>query len=158
MPKKLRETPNIVSTKAPKWPRWTKFWYYHRFCSDSDVLDVKMNNECRASPLVSQMTAFEGCRRPSFTLVGDSETRAGELYILTLHCQMSLDLVEEFVALVKHYNPGLKQLLRSHSIHRHVARRIGFRAFARYWTPCHMLLTLDNNVCTTRHWSNRIGK
>ena len=60
VPKKTRGTMTIVPAYRNKWPRWTKYWFYYRVCSDEDVADALANNLLKAHIVVCETTFMEG--------------------------------------------------------------------------------------------------
>ena len=83
VPKKTRGTITIVPTYQNKWPRWTKYWFYHRVCPDGDVQEAKANGWERASLLISTLAEWKGNQLPTFSKTIEEEAHSGYAFMLT---------------------------------------------------------------------------
>ena len=99
VPKKTCGTVTIVPTYRNKWPQWTKFWFYHCVCTNSEVQEVEANGWGRASLLISTLAEWEGNRLLTFSKSTEEEACSGDAFSLTSWFQISHDLIEEWVAL-----------------------------------------------------------
>lgn len=81
--KKTRSTISIVPTYRNKWPQWTKFWFYHRVYTDTEVQVAEANGKEHSSPLVSTLAKWEGERLPTFSQSSVEEARCGDAFALT---------------------------------------------------------------------------
>lgn len=49
----------IVPAYRNKWPHWTDYWFYHRVCSNEDVIEALTIDLQKAHILASEMTPME---------------------------------------------------------------------------------------------------
>ncbi|CAD6205328.1 unnamed protein product [Miscanthus lutarioriparius] len=87
--KKTRGTVSIVPAYRNKWPRWMNYWFYHRVCSDEDVVKAVANDLPKAHIMVSQMVPMEGLRLAEFQIGGKANVAATDAFGLTSHWQIN---------------------------------------------------------------------
>lgn len=98
VPKKTRGTVSIVPAYRNKWPRWRNYWFYHRVCSNEEVVEALAHDVPKAHILLSQMTPMEGFCLAEFRMEGEGNVAAADGFALTSRWQISLDLVKEWIA------------------------------------------------------------
>jgi hypothetical protein len=62
IPKKTKGTMQIVPAYRNKWPCWTDYWFYHRMCSNEDIVEALTNDLPKAHILISEMMLMKGFR------------------------------------------------------------------------------------------------
>ena len=80
VPKKTKGTVQIMPAYRNKWPRWTDYWFYHRVCSDEDVVEALTNGLPKAHILVLEMTPMEGFCWAEILADGTCDTKAVDAF------------------------------------------------------------------------------
>lgn len=82
-PKTDMGEPSLVPTFKSKWLGWTKYWFYHWVCPDSEVEAAEAEGRHKACTLVSVLTSSKAAKRPPYRIASPRARDSEECYLST---------------------------------------------------------------------------